>query len=532
MNQFGTPGISAIGIRTIDETRGADVRAITFVSACCSTGGFGSLVQPGPCGSYWNDPQPRMSMQLSEISTPQSGLTRECSLYCLKELARRAGVTAQFFRSWTVTFEEHHTVVCVHKAPAKYICFPHSCFDFQGQLSNRKTYVRRACWLHAPADSIKREVPDFVVPWVTDQDGENLPLFLSAGPDVVYCAFDLLTSLACTLSRLEETLTSQRDRHGRFPSAASIASRERFLQRPIVDEYGLAFEQALTHLLPAWQPEKRTLRVLLSHDVDHIGIPFSLREILGHVIRRHSPAAGARDLLAVPLGAAPPTYLGCVRQLAEMELERGLDCEFYWKASPPGEFDSGYDPFHPAARKVISWLHERGITNGVHPGYETFLSPDRLRGEMNRFTKLLGPGPLGGRQHYLRWAHDTWLHWEDCGLAYDSTIGYSDQSGFRAGTCFPYRPWLFSENREANLLEIPLVLMDKVLFPGSEQHSLGVVWQLVNRCRSVGGVFTLLWHNTAFVAPRHKRLYAAILDAVAALEPKRLDRTKTDYSGC
>lgn len=46
MIQFGTPGISAIGIRTIDETRGADVRAITFVSACCSTGGFGSLVQP------------------------------------------------------------------------------------------------------------------------------------------------------------------------------------------------------------------------------------------------------------------------------------------------------------------------------------------------------------------------------------------------------------------------------------------------------------------------------------------------------
>lgn len=74
--------------------------------------------------------------------------------------------------------------------------------------------------------------------------------------------------------------------------------------------------------------------------------------------------------------------------------------------------------------------------------------------------------------------------------------------------------------------------MDQVLLPGSEQHSLGLVSQLVNGCRSVGGVFTLLWHNTTFVAPRHKRLYTAILDAVAALRPKRLDRTNTYDTGC
>ena len=480
--------------------------------------------------NYWDDPQPRMSTQVSEISSRRSGLTRECRLYSLRELARRAGVTAEFFRSWTVTFEEHQTTVCVHPAPPKYICFPHTCIDFRRQFPKSEIVVGRASWMYAPVDSMKREVPDFIVPWVSDQGREKTPLFLAAGPGVVHCAFDLLSSLVFTLSRLEETLTSQRDRHGRFPSAASIANREQFLQRPIVDEYGLAFEQVLTHLLPAWRPEKRTLRVLISHDIDHIGIPFSLREILGHAIRRHSPGAAASDLLGVPFGAGPPTYLACAQQLAEMELERGLDCEFYWKVSPPGQFDSGYDSFHPAARKVVSWLRKHGITNGVHPGYETFLNPDRLRSEVNQFTQLLGPGPLGGRQHYLRWAHDTWLHWESCGLAYDSTIGYPDQGGFRAGTCVPYRPWLFFANREANLLEIPLVLMDQILFPGSEQDSLGLVLQLLNRCRGVGGVFTLLWHNTAFVAPRHRRLYAAILDAVANLEPKRLDRMKT-YHG-
>jgi len=473
-----------------------------------------------------------MSTHVSKISTPQSGLTHECSLYSLRELARRAGVAAEFFRSWTATFREHETMVRVHADPPKYIRFPHSCTELQREHSRRKTRVRRASWMHAPVDSIRRDVPDFIVPFASDRDREDTPLFLPAGSDLVDCAFDLLPSLAFTLSRLEETLTSDRDTHGRFPSSASVASREQFLHRPIVDEYGLAFEQALTYLLPAWQPEKKTLRVLISHDIDHIGIPFSFRQTLGHAIRRRSLAAVARDLHVITLGTGLPTYLVSIQQLAEMELERRLDCEFYWKVSAPGKLDSGYDPFNPAAMKVISWLREHGITNGVHPGYETFLNPDRLRNEVDEFTELLGPGPLGGRQHYLRWAPETWLHWENCGLMYDSTIGYPDQGGFRAGTCVPYRPWVFSANREANLLEIPLVLMDQVLFPRSEQHSLEIVSQLVSRCCSAGGVFTLLWHNTSFVRPRHKRLYTAILDTVAALEPKRFDRAKTYDSGC
>ena len=43
------------------------------------------------------------------------------------------------------------------------------------------------------------------------------------------------------------------------------------------------------------------------------------------------------------------------------------------------------------------------------------------------------------RQHYLRWrAPTTWQNWEDAGLDYDSTVGYADHVGFRAGTCYEY----------------------------------------------------------------------------------------------
>src|SRR5205807_6191871 len=103
----------------------------------------------------------------------------------------------------------------------------------------------------------------------------------------------------------------------------------------------------------------------------------------------------------------------------------------------------------------IDWLQDQGVEMGVHPGYYTFLSPDQLLQEVQSVRTVLGKSPVGGRQHYLRWCPETWLHWERCGRAYDSTVGYADAIGFRAGTCIPYRPWLPALNREANLVEIP-----------------------------------------------------------------------------
>jgi hypothetical protein len=108
-----------------------------------------------------------------------------------------------------------------------------------------------------------------------------------------------------------------------------------------------------------------------------------------------------------------------------------------------------------------------------------------------------------------------------CGLAYDSTVGYADRIGFRAGTCIPYRPWLFSLDRAANLLEIPLLVMDGTLlhYMGlSPEQSLDAVQELVARCRAVGGVFTLLWHNSSLLDPGAAALYRQLLDSLAGSE--------------
>ena len=446
-------------------------------------------------------------------------VTREARLYSLKELARRAGASADFFRSWRIEFDRDATTIYVQPGTAKRIRIRNASSKFWSELSAGIFRTTRASWFYSPPEPIRTLVPDFVIPFSSESQNASSPLFGPVEPECVESTVDILVSALLSLSRREEIGERQGDKHGRFTASMSVASRDRFLERPIVDEYGLALEQALKYLLPAWHPVKRKLRAKVSHDIDVIGIPFSARSTIGHTLRRHKPLATARDLLG--WSGLNPTFLETVRQVVQPCLERDLDSAVYWKASPPGPKDSGYDPRHPKVRRIISWLGAHGAENGVHPGYRTFLEPERLRQEVQTLQEVLGDQPMGGRQHYLRWRPDTWFHWEACGLAYDSSVGYHDRVGFRAGTCFPYRPWLLALNRQANLIEIPLVAMEQALWRHmrlTPEQGFEALSDCVTRCRLVGGVFTFLWHNIYLLDPIYGDLYEQVLDTLVGAE--------------
>ena len=442
-------------------------------------------------------------------------------MYAIRELARRAGVSAEFFSSWQCGEEDSCTFIRLGPDRSKEIRFPTSpaAGRTRPQLDRQ---VVRAAWPFPPERNLLDLVPDFVIPFVSSPQ-EQLPIFSTASLDRIDFAFDLPTAALLTLSRREEDDPAQRDAHGRFPAASSIAAEFDFLHRPIVDEYGLAMEQALRCLLPTWQPASREFRVKLSHDIDNVGLPFSFRTTMGHALARRNPPALARDFLSV-VSAEDPAYLSAIKQLISLSAEYKVDSAIYWKAGPATAFDTGYDPLHPKIQRTIAWLEARGIECGIHPGYETYDSPQRLQSEVGILRKALRRESLGGRQHYLRWKPDTWRHWEDCHLSYDSTVGFADRLGFRAGTCIPYRPWLFSQDREANLLEIPLIAMDctPVAYMGlSVDESFREILECVDRCRLVGGVFTLLWHNTTLLDPLYGNLYHRLLGLLSGA--KRFD---------
>jgi hypothetical protein len=319
-----------------------------------------------------------------------------------------------------------------------------------------------------------------------------------------------------TLSRFEELQSNERDLHGRFLAAQSLALKHNFLQRPIVDEYGLALQQVIQSLLPGWRPLERKLRVNLSHDIDETGFPRSISNSLGHTLKRKQPFATLRDLLGPAFGLRP-SLLQAVFRITELSKHHGMASALYWKNSPKSEWDSGYDLSVKPVHEVVCRLKNEGMELGVHPSYYTFNDPHRLGDEVEHICEVLGERRVGGRQHFLRWHPRTWRDWETCGLAYDSTVGFSDHIGFRAGTCVPYRPWSLELNREIDLLEIPLLAMDVTLayyMRLAPEESVALLLQCAERCKIAGGVFTLLWHNRSLLDPNYGHAYQTVLSAL------------------
>jgi hypothetical protein len=442
-------------------------------------------------------------------------LSVEARTYGLRQLARRAGVSEDWFSTWLIEHGQNETVVRPWAGKAASIRFQNAPADRWEQLGRGDFAVARASWPDDAPAAVRRAVSQFLVPYA-DREISG-PLFkFGSGELEATCQLDLLASIVLTLSRYEETLPGTRDRHGRFPDRASLAVKHGFATRPIVDEYGLGFQQVLQRLCPGWQPEPRRLQVNLTHDVDEIGIPFKLR-IAGRRCVRAGAGAGLREIAAA--FGAQPTALAAVLETTSLAGQRGLGCAVYWKSSPPSEFDSGYAIQDRRVAAVIGQLERSGFELGVHPGYTTYLNRDGLGEEVDRLRRAFGTSKLlGGRQHFLRWSPQTWKDWEACGLGYDSSVGFSECVGFRAGTCYPYRPWLLDQDRQAELLEVPLLAMDCTLTGPMglrSEQCLEPLQRCLAACQLVGGVFTLLWHTDSILEPVYGDAYDRILELLA-----------------
>ena len=88
----------------------------------------------------------------------------------------------------------------------------------------------------------------------------------AAGIDL---AIDIFGSAFHCLTRYEEAVLDERDAHGRFPAQASLAFREGFLGRPLVNEYAELLWACLRRLWPRLTRTRRQFAVRPTHDVDN-----------------------------------------------------------------------------------------------------------------------------------------------------------------------------------------------------------------------------------------------------------------------
>lgn len=165
-----------------------------------------------------------------------------------------------------------------------------------------------------------------------------------------------------------------------------------------------------------------------------------------------------------------------------------------------------------ALNKEIAYLLAQDCEIGVH-GIDSWLDAGQACDEIARIRAITGQSALGVRMHWLYGDAATPARLEQAGYCYDSTCGYNEHIGYRAGTTQVYRP-----PGANHLLELPLHIMDTALFYPNRmglalRQGIAAVQPLIAMTQRFGGVLTLNWHDRS-IAPERLwgEVYAQILN--------------------
>ena len=347
------------------------------------------------------------------------------------------------------------------------------------------------------------------------------------------CDIDIFGSVFFMISRYEEIVIKERDNHSRFSAKSSIAYKESFLFRPIVNEYVELLFALLHYLFPQLERKKMQFRIYPTHDVDvpfrylNISVSSLIKHMGGDVLKRKSVSL-AFDTLSrwtkVKNGKVEDDpYYSFDFIMSESE-KRDLKSAFYFLPSSSPEMTIQYPVTLPHMQTLLQTIDKRGHEIGIHGFYGTYLNSKAFTDDVQLLRdtlEVLGIGQeiKGGRQHYLQWQNsETFVIWGNAGMKYDSTLSFADMPGFRCGTCYEYSVYDCITRRKLKLKERPLIAMEcsiiaeRYMNLGLTDDALQVFKNLKVKCKYYNGNFVLLFHNTEFLTEAQKQFYIEVLD--------------------
>ena len=275
-------------------------------------------------------------------------------------------------------------------------------------------------------------------------------------------------------------------------------------------------------------PEGYRFIACLTHDVDHPSIKahkwdhtifgFLYRATIGSLIKLVLAQYSLSDLVENWKAAfkLPFVYLGLAkdfwRDFADryLQLGQGLPSTFFvipFKNRPGKTADGSAPSFRGAGygaqdiADIIRKLVSAGQGVCLH-GIDAWIDSAKGRREFQEIRGLTGTTDSGVRMHWLYYDQNSPAVLENAGASYDSTIGYNQTVGYRAGTTQVYKPLAANQ-----LLELPLHVMDTALFyPGhlnlSRQQAGTLCAKLMDNAVQFGGVLTVNWHDRSLAPER------------------------------
>jgi hypothetical protein len=356
-------------------------------------------------------------------------------------------------------------------------------------------------------------------------EGKNQePIIKQISEDKIKTNIDIISSVFFLLSGYQEYVDPQEDKHGRFSALKSLPFQEEFLDRPVVNEYIELLFHWLKVLNPKMEKESRKFQLMLTHDIDNIMIytlRHKLRKIRQELIKGKS-ITGFFKLIGRLLHTTFMKNKNTINYILKKSKEFNFKSHFFFLTAGKNEkYDKGRYNIHSSKiKKIIHQIEKEGHKVNLHASYSSFLNKKQLLKEKQILEDLIKTKNFGVRWHYLRFKiPESYSLVNSCSFTYDSSLGYNDRYGFRAGTCYPFKPFNIATNEKMNFWEYPLIIMEETLInPNycnmqSDKKIIELIKKIIDKIAFFNGNFIFLIHNTSledFIFPWRK-IYEEIL---------------------
>jgi len=344
---------------------------------------------------------------------------------------------------------------------------------------------------------------------------------------------DIFAASFFMLTRWEEYVNKARDIHDRFLAIESLAYKQGFLDRPIVNEYVEELKSKLLELDNNLKFKIHNSKLFVSCDVDQ---PYDCTvENLKNLIR-----VGVGDILK---RKSIKEFAKRVRRYIFNKLENykydenhtfdwymdvcekaGVKAAFYFIPTSVEKQNGCYELKDKKIQNLMKYIDSRGHEIGVHGSYQTYQDKEKAKLQKNMLDDTLNSlgisqKVVGNRQHYLRWDSSvTPSVLEYTGFEYDTTGSYADRPGFRYGVCYEFSMFDILNRKKLSLKQRPLIVMectiidDSYMGLGYSEEALQVMRDLKQKCFKYNGNFSLLWHNSHFKTEDDKKMFEEIIE--------------------
>ena len=275
----------------------------------------------------------------------------------------------------------------------------------------------------------------------------------------------------------------------------------------MVDEYSDLLADLLEPLV-ALQRRNHTWSYIFSHDIDRIrkktaGIV--VRESLDYLLlnRRNERFGHRISRWRNSMGQffrGKDAYEESILRILESHQKRKTGGCFLFKSVIKRHLHDANDYLgYPFFDLILERIGSENIEMGYHSGYEAGGDPDQMRAEYGKLCNRVGNTINVHRSHYLRYKQGvTFPNLEQLGIQVDSSVAWADQTGFRAQTCRPYPLFDVASNRQLNVTEIPLSVMDTQPFGYMKltaDEAISYSTKIVNTVKRHSGVMVWNFHH-------------------------------------